>query len=157
MEVILSSVLGSVTIVSVWATYYLNRRARLRSELPNLALYSDQPALPHFCYLRLKGNYDWKIVEVKVDRPMGSKCLKINHHTSGVPTEWSRSIRFEQGVTLARFIINSKYFEVYLSVVCRTHLWKKWKWWEKKRLSARYVRGELPYFDPDAADFHTLF
>ena len=157
MEIIISSLLGGIAILSVWATYYLNRRARLQGELPKLALYCDQPALQHICYLRLKDNYDWNIVEVKVDRPVGIKCLKISEHSwLKAPTLWSDSISFEPGVSLARFIVNSNHLEVYLSVICRTHLWKWWKWWEKKRLTARYVRGELPFFDPDAADFHTL-
>ena len=156
MEVFISILLGSIAIVSVWATYYLNRRARLQSELPKLALYCDQPALPDICYLRLKGNYDWKIIEIRVARPLRSKCLKIYSHAVKYQSEWSGSIRFDPGVSLAKFIIDSKYLEVYLSVTCKTHLWKKWKWWEKKKLAVRYVRGELPYFDPDASDFHTV-
>ena len=36
MEIVISSLLGSIALVSVWATYYLNRRARSRSELPSI-------------------------------------------------------------------------------------------------------------------------
>ena len=94
MEIILSSVLGSVAIVSVWATYWLNRRARLRSEIPEISMEprdkgyypAHQVMIIYFKMTTNNPSLGWRVTEVRViDAPVRD-CLRHGETGRG---EWS--------------------------------------------------------------------
>ena len=96
MELLISSIIGGIAIVSVWATYCLNHRARLRSELPDVAIWmvNEQRRIFNFKASRSGNSYGWEIIGVKVDRATRKDCLSLHPVREETLIQWGAELDF---------------------------------------------------------------
>ena len=145
MEILISSVIGGIAVVSVWATYYLNRRARLRSELPKIYINfwsyryagKDRPGLVSFGF-ELGTDHNsvgWDVIRVEVNRARGTRCLLAS--AEGEP-EWRESHDFAEPVNKGLLRIQNAQGAGWLTFICQ-HPLKRVGKYRKKKVPVPYV------------------
>lgn len=142
-EIVLSSVLGSVAIVSVWATYWLNRRSRLQNELPTIYMeprdhgyYPPNQVMTIYFKVTTQANsVGWRVTRVEVVQAPIRDCLRHGETGKG---EWRHFDDFDHPLEPGEYgemDVRPGCNYVVLKFLCerpRKRLWRKGFTKEKK-------------------------
>lgn len=112
---------------------YLNYRARVQNELPEINIYYSDIHKGNIC-INFKMVPDpksirWEVIRVAVDKSLGSRC-QLSPPMQG-SIEWRDCYEYDQPIRKGELLISRTGSEVWLLFACRTPLrwWKRWQWW----------------------------